>query len=160
MARFKENMAVSTLFSYARRGSGNHHGNICNSWENHGKSIHGKSMENRMKQPWKNHGKLNGKSMGNPWIIKMEKRKCFRGTPWVTMGAHGDPWAPMRNHGFPWVPMGSHGFPWVPMGPPWVPMGPVLWLQVHRCSSEPEGVPPPHGGRGSDPGRNGRAMQR
>ena len=48
--------------------------------------INGKIMENRsMKNPWniewKNHGKLNGKYMGNPWIIKTEKRKCFRGSP-------------------------------------------------------------------------------
>ena len=110
---------------------------FCNSWKIHGKSIHGKSLGNRMGKPWENKGKL----YGNPWIIKTEKRKCFRGTPWVPMGAHGDPWAPMRNHGFPWVPMGSHGFPWVPMGShgshgfPWDPrgphgsssLGPVLW---------------------------------
>ena len=98
----------------------------CNSWKNHGKSIHGKSMENRMEKPWGNHGKLNGKSMGNPWIIKKQKRKCFRGTPW---GPHGDPWGPMEYHGnisffpfllsmdFPWIFLGiSHGcfmvFPW------------------------------------------------
>ena len=112
-----------------------------------------------METPWKINGKFHGKSMENPWIIKTEKRKCFRGTPWVPMGSHGDPWiptgshgspcVPMGFHGFPWVqmgPMGSHGFPWVshgfpwdpwvPMGPhgsPWgphgVPMGPVLWVQ-------------------------------
>ena len=102
-----------------------------------------------MEKPWNIPWKIRGKSMENPWIIKTEKRKCFRGTPWVPMGAHGDPWAPMRNHGFPWgrphgspwVPMGSHGFPWGPHGVPmgshgspwghmgpheesWVPMGP------------------------------------
>ena len=107
---------------------------FCNSWKIHGKSIHGKSMENRMEKPWRNPWEIHGKSMGNPWIIKTEKRKCFRGTPWVPMGAHGDPWAPMRNHGFPWVPMGFHGSPWVPMGPhgfPWVPMGPMGPMGTH-----------------------------
>ena len=78
-----------------------------------------------MENPWTNHRKIHGKSMGNPWVIKTEKRKCFRGTPW---GPHGDPWAPMRNHGFPWEPMGTHGDPCVPMGPhgsPWVPWDPM-----------------------------------
>ena len=118
---------------------------FCNSWKNHGNSIHEKSMENRMEKPWETQCNIHGKSMGNPWIIKTEKRNSFRGTPW---GPHGDPWAPMRNHGFPWVSMGPHGSPWVPMGPmgahcshwshgsPWGPhgvpmdsssLGPVLW---------------------------------
>ena len=91
---------------------------FCDSWKIHGKSIHGKSMENRMEKPWTKPWtipwEIHGKSMGNPWIIETEKRKCFRGTPW---GPHGGPWAPMRNHGFPWVPMGFYGFPGVPMGP-------------------------------------------
>ena len=102
-------------------------------------------MGNPWKIEWKNHGKnhgnIHGKSMGNPWIIKTEKSKCFCGTPWVPMGAHGDPWAPMWNHGFPWVPMGSHGFPWVPMGSPWVPMG------SHGSHGTPWG---PHGSSSLD----------
>ena len=48
------------------------------SMEIHGKS-NGKSMEKFMDNPWI----ILGKSMNNPWIIKTEKRKRFRGTPWV-----------------------------------------------------------------------------
>ena len=91
---------------------------FCNSWKNHGKSIHGKSMENRMEQPWKNHGNCHGESMENQWVIKTEKRTFFRGTPW-------------GPHGFPWVPMGPHGTPWDPMGSPWGPHG-LPW-KIQEC---------------------------
>ena len=94
---------------------------FCNSWENSEKknpwTIHGKSNGNTMEKSWETQWKFHGKSMENPWIIKSEKRKCFRGTPW---GPHGFPWKPMGFHGSPW---GFHGSPWVPMGSPWVPMG-------------------------------------
>ena len=61
---------------------------FCNSWTNHGKSIHGKSMENPMQKPlekpWKTQWEIHGKSMGNHWKIKTEKRKCFPGSPCPT----------------------------------------------------------------------------
>ena len=66
---------------------------FCNSWTNHGKSIHGKSMENPMQKPWekpwKTQWEIHGKSMGNPWIIKTEKKETF---PWYSMGTKKDPW--------------------------------------------------------------------
>ena len=74
-------MAVSTLFSYARRGSGNHHEQK-RIMEKHGKSIHGKSMEIRMENPWKHHGKSMDKSMGNPCKIKTKKHEMF---PWYSL---------------------------------------------------------------------------
>ena len=88
-----------------------------------------RSMGNPWQIEWKNNGKTMetsmGKSMGNPWITKTGK-KCFRGTPWVPMGAHGDPWGPMGTHADPWGPMGTHGNPLFLMGahrPPWAPIG-------------------------------------
>ena len=99
-----------------------------------------------MEKPWTINGEFHRKSMGNPWIIKTEKRKCFRGTLW---GPHGDPWGPMGN---PWEPMGPHGSPWEPMGPhgspwdPWGPMGTIgfPWgsMGTHDSSWGPMG---PHG---------------
>ena len=38
-------------------------------------------MENRMGNPWKDHGNFNGKSMENPWenpwIMKTEKKEAI-----------------------------------------------------------------------------------
>ena len=43
-------------------------------------------MENPMQKPWKKQWKtqweIHGKSIGNPWIIKTEKKEMF---PWFSM---------------------------------------------------------------------------
>ena len=51
-------------------------------------------MQKPWKKPWKTQWEIHGKSMGNPWIIKTEKRKCFPGTPWGPKRTHGN-WDPI-----------------------------------------------------------------
>ena len=38
-------------------------------------------MQKQWEKQWETQRETHGKSMENPWIMKTEKRKCFRGTP-------------------------------------------------------------------------------
>ena len=39
-------------------------------------------MQKPWEKPWKTQWEIHGKSMGNPWEIKMEKKEMF---PWFSM---------------------------------------------------------------------------